>query len=64
MIQYPDNVACAPSDQSRDLDGDRPLPQIQAPATDGRLAGGQSQISQFHLCNTDKSGTEIYQSKL
>ena len=46
------NLACAPSDQSRDFDGDRPLPQIQAPAKDGRLAGGQSRISQSHLCNT------------
>ena len=53
-----ENVACAPSDQSQDLDGNRPLPQIQAPATDGRLAGGQSRISQSHLCNTGmNSGT-------
>ena len=42
-------MACGPSD----LDGDRPLPQIQAPATDGRLAGGQSQSSQGHFGNTD-----------
>ena len=47
------NVACAPSYQSRDVDGDRPLPQIQPPARDGRLAGGQSQSSQGHFCNTD-----------
>ena len=44
-----DNVACAPSD----LDGDRPLPQIQAPVTDSLLAGGQSQSSQGHFGNTD-----------
>ena len=42
-------MACAPSD----LDGDRPLPQIQAPVTDGRRAGGQSQSSQGHFGNTD-----------
>ena len=43
-----DNVACAPTD----LDGDRPLPQYQAPATEVRLAGGQSQSSQGHFGNT------------
>ena len=47
-----DNVAWAPSDQSRDFNVDRPLPQIQTPATDGRLAGGHSQISQGQLRNT------------
>ena len=53
-----ENVMCAPSDQSQDLDGYRPPPQIQAFATDGRLAGGQSRISQSHLCNTGmNSGT-------
>ena len=50
MIQHPEQTA---SDKSRDLDGDRPLAQTQATATDGRLAGGQSQISQGHLGNTD-----------
>ena len=34
-----DNVPCAPLDQSRVLDVDQSLPQIQAPATDGRLVG-------------------------
>ena len=47
-----DYVAWAPSDQSRDFNVDRPLPQIQTPATDGRLAGGHSQISQGQLRNT------------
>ena len=53
-----DNVACAPSDQSRDLDGDRILhvPQSQVPAT--RLAGG-------HLCNTGmNSGKDSYSNKV
>ena len=63
MIQNPEQTRmwCAPSDQSQDLDGNRPLPQIQAPATDGRLAGGQSRISQSHLCNTGmNSGTGTF----
>ena len=39
------------------MDGDRPLAQILAPATDGRLAVGQSQISQSYFCNTGMNGT-------
>ena len=45
------------------IDGDRPLPQIQAPAT--RLACGYSEISQGHLCNTDmNSGTDKFTNKV
>ena len=54
-----ENVVCAPSDQSQDLDVNRPLPQIQAPTTDGRLAGGQSRISQSH--SGMNSGTDRFQ---
>ena len=37
--------------------GPGPLAQILAPATDGRLAVGQSQISQSNFCNTGMNGT-------